>query len=124
MPPLKDTIGFTDKGPAIASPDEEKRLREFVNLKLAARATKSSVMKQTIPSSISVALFSPPSRKRPVSFPTTSAPSTRPFTTTLPISSTTTPPPSSLPEPSSWSATVSGACFPSRPIKMNSNPPS
>ena len=37
MPPLKDTIGFTDKGPAIASPDEEKRLREFVNLKLAAR---------------------------------------------------------------------------------------
>ena len=37
MPPLKDTIGFTDNGPAIASPDEEKRLREFVNLKLAAR---------------------------------------------------------------------------------------
>ncbi|MBL6922151.1 MAG: hypothetical protein ISR39_08290 [Akkermansiaceae bacterium] len=37
MPPLKDTIGFTDNGPAIASPDEEIRLREFVNLKLAAR---------------------------------------------------------------------------------------
>lgn len=34
---LKDTIGFTDDGPAIASPEEEKRLREFVNLKLAAR---------------------------------------------------------------------------------------
>lgn len=37
MPHLKDKIGFTDKGPAIASPDEENRLREFVNLKLAAR---------------------------------------------------------------------------------------
>ena len=37
MPNLKDKIGFTDKGPAIASPDEENRLREFVNLKLAAR---------------------------------------------------------------------------------------
>ncbi|MGJ8697364.1 MAG: hypothetical protein ACSHYF_13685 [Verrucomicrobiaceae bacterium] len=35
--PLKDTIGFTENGPAIASPDEENRLREFVNLKLAAR---------------------------------------------------------------------------------------
>lgn len=34
---LKDTIGFTKNGPAIASPDEEERLREFVNLKLAAR---------------------------------------------------------------------------------------
>ncbi|MBT8037429.1 MAG: hypothetical protein KJO21_07780 [Verrucomicrobiae bacterium] len=37
MHQLKDTIGFTDNGPAIASPEEEKRLREFVNLKLAAR---------------------------------------------------------------------------------------
>jgi hypothetical protein len=34
---LKDRIGFTPTGPAIASPDEENRLREFVNLKLAAR---------------------------------------------------------------------------------------
>jgi hypothetical protein len=34
---LKDTIGFTQNGPAIASADEEERLREFVNLKLAAR---------------------------------------------------------------------------------------
>jgi hypothetical protein len=34
---LKDTIGFTEIGPAIASPLEEERLREFVNLKLAAR---------------------------------------------------------------------------------------
>ncbi|MES2439454.1 MAG: hypothetical protein V4584_10325 [Verrucomicrobiota bacterium] len=37
MPNLKDKIGFTDNGPAIASPAEENRLREFVNLKLAAR---------------------------------------------------------------------------------------
>jgi len=37
MPNLKDRIGFTESGPAIASPDEENRLREFVNLKLAAR---------------------------------------------------------------------------------------
>ncbi|MBC8126638.1 MAG: hypothetical protein H8M99_05770 [Gloeobacteraceae cyanobacterium ES-bin-144] len=37
MPNLKDQIGFTHCGPAIASPDEENRLREFVNLKLAAR---------------------------------------------------------------------------------------
>ncbi|MEO8617501.1 MAG: hypothetical protein ABI600_20390 [Luteolibacter sp.] len=37
MPNLKDKIGFTDEGPAIASPAEENRLREFVNLKLAAR---------------------------------------------------------------------------------------
>ncbi|NQX02032.1 hypothetical protein HQ447_15345 [bacterium] len=37
MPNLKDKIGFTQNGPAIASPDEENRLREFVNLKLAAR---------------------------------------------------------------------------------------
>ncbi len=37
MPHLKDQIGFTNQGPAIASPDEENRLREFVNLKLAAR---------------------------------------------------------------------------------------
>jgi hypothetical protein len=37
MPNLKDSIGFTDQGPAIASPDEVQRLREFVNLKLAAR---------------------------------------------------------------------------------------
>ncbi len=37
MPKLKDQIGFTPQGPAIASPDEENRLREFVNLKLAAR---------------------------------------------------------------------------------------
>lgn len=37
MPNLKDKIGFTSQGPAIASPDEENRLREFVNLKLAAR---------------------------------------------------------------------------------------
>jgi len=37
MPQLKDSIGFTDQGPAIASPDEVLRLREFVNLKLAAR---------------------------------------------------------------------------------------
>ncbi len=37
MPHLKDRIGFTPSGPAIASPDEENRLREFVNLKLAAR---------------------------------------------------------------------------------------
>ncbi len=34
---LKDKIGFTDEGPAIASPAEENRLREFVNLKLATR---------------------------------------------------------------------------------------
>lgn len=34
---LKDTIGFTKSGPALASPEEESRLREFVNLKLAAR---------------------------------------------------------------------------------------
>jgi hypothetical protein len=37
MPNLKDKIGFTATGPAIASPAEENRLREFVNLKLAAR---------------------------------------------------------------------------------------
>jgi hypothetical protein len=37
MPNLKDRIGFTLDGPAIALPDEENRLREFVNLKLAAR---------------------------------------------------------------------------------------
>ncbi len=37
MPHLKDKIGFTENGPAIASPAEENRLREFVNLKLAAR---------------------------------------------------------------------------------------
>ena len=37
MPNLKDKIGFTENGPAIASPVEENRLREFVNLKLAAR---------------------------------------------------------------------------------------
>jgi phosphoenolpyruvate carboxykinase (diphosphate) len=37
MPNLKDKIGFTAEGPAIASPVEENRLREFVNLKLAAR---------------------------------------------------------------------------------------
>ncbi|MEO5913381.1 MAG: hypothetical protein ABIS50_04055 [Luteolibacter sp.] len=37
MPNLKDKIGFTANGPAIASPAEENRLREFVNLKLAAR---------------------------------------------------------------------------------------
>lgn len=37
MPNLKDQIGFTQKGPAISSPEEENRLREFVNLKLAAR---------------------------------------------------------------------------------------
>ncbi len=37
MPNLKDKIGFTENGPAIASPAEENRLREFVNLKLAAR---------------------------------------------------------------------------------------
>ena len=37
MPHLKDQIGFTQSGPAIASHDEENRLREFVNLKLAAR---------------------------------------------------------------------------------------
>ena len=37
MPNLKDKIGFTENGPAIASPTEENRLREFVNLKLAAR---------------------------------------------------------------------------------------
>ena len=34
---LKDSIGFTENGPAIASPAEENRLREFVNLKLATR---------------------------------------------------------------------------------------
>ena len=37
MPKLKDQIGFTKDGSAITSPDEENRLREFVNLKLAAR---------------------------------------------------------------------------------------
>ncbi len=37
MPQLKDTIGFTENGPALASPDEVQRLHEFVNLKLAAR---------------------------------------------------------------------------------------
>ncbi|MEX1115106.1 MAG: hypothetical protein WEB53_07645 [Akkermansiaceae bacterium] len=37
MPHLKDKIGFTAEGLAIASPAEENRLREFVNLKLAAR---------------------------------------------------------------------------------------
>ena len=37
MPNLKDKIGFTNNGPAIASPAEENRLREFVNLKLATR---------------------------------------------------------------------------------------
>lgn len=37
MPHLKDKIGFAHNGPAIASPEEESRLREFVNLKLAAR---------------------------------------------------------------------------------------
>jgi hypothetical protein len=37
MPNFKDSIGFTENGPAIASPAEENRLREFVNLKLAAR---------------------------------------------------------------------------------------
>ena len=34
---LKDRIGFTAQGPATSSADEENRLREFVNLKLAAR---------------------------------------------------------------------------------------
>ncbi|HUF63326.1 MAG TPA: hypothetical protein VMN36_14720 [Verrucomicrobiales bacterium] len=38
MPDLRDQIGFTAEGkPAIASPAEVTRLREFVNLKLAAR---------------------------------------------------------------------------------------
>jgi len=37
MPNLKDRIGFTADGPAVASPAEQDRLREFVNLKLAAR---------------------------------------------------------------------------------------
>ncbi|MES2997480.1 MAG: hypothetical protein V4733_11785 [Verrucomicrobiota bacterium] len=37
MPKLKDQIGFTPQGPAIDSPEEENRLREFVNLKLASR---------------------------------------------------------------------------------------
>lgn len=37
MNTLKDSIGFTDNGPAIASPAEENRLREYVNLKLATR---------------------------------------------------------------------------------------
>lgn len=38
VPDLKDKIGLTPDGnPALASPDEEIRLREFVNLKLAAR---------------------------------------------------------------------------------------
>ncbi len=37
MPHPKDQIGFSQNGSAIASPDEENRLREFVNLKLAAR---------------------------------------------------------------------------------------
>ncbi len=37
MPKLKGQIGFTKDGSAISSPDEENRLREFVNLKLAAR---------------------------------------------------------------------------------------
>jgi len=37
MPNLKDQIGYTRNGPAISSPDEESRLKEFVNLKLAAR---------------------------------------------------------------------------------------
>lgn len=40
MPNLKDKIGFTASGPALASPAEENRLREFVNLKLAARGYK------------------------------------------------------------------------------------
>ncbi|MEZ5301404.1 MAG: hypothetical protein R3F11_12255 [Verrucomicrobiales bacterium] len=35
--PLKDKIGFTEGRPALASPEEERRLREFVNLKLASR---------------------------------------------------------------------------------------
>ncbi|MFD2255106.1 hypothetical protein ACFSSA_00320 [Luteolibacter algae] len=37
MQTLKDRIGFTPEGPATSSVDEENRLREFVNLKLAAR---------------------------------------------------------------------------------------
>jgi hypothetical protein len=37
MANLKDKIGFTQNGPALASPAEVNRLREFVNLKLAAR---------------------------------------------------------------------------------------
>ena len=37
MSNLKDQIGFTDNGPSLADPEEEKRLREYVNLKLAAR---------------------------------------------------------------------------------------
>ncbi len=37
MPNLKDQIGFTQNGPALASKEEENRLREYVNLKLAAR---------------------------------------------------------------------------------------
>lgn len=37
MPHLKDQIGFSPQGPAIASAEEENRLREFVNLKLASR---------------------------------------------------------------------------------------
>jgi hypothetical protein len=37
MPLLKDKIGFSNNGPSIASAEEETRLREFVNLKLAAR---------------------------------------------------------------------------------------
>ena len=37
MPNLKDQIGFENGAAVIASPDEENRLREFVNLKLAAR---------------------------------------------------------------------------------------
>ncbi len=37
MPNLKDRIGFTSTGPAVASAADHNRLREFVNLKLAAR---------------------------------------------------------------------------------------
>jgi hypothetical protein len=37
MPNLKDQIGFADGRAIIASAEEETRLREFVNLKLAAR---------------------------------------------------------------------------------------
>ncbi len=37
MTNLKDQIGFANNGPVLASTEEESRLREYVNLKLAAR---------------------------------------------------------------------------------------
>ncbi|MFM7180391.1 MAG: hypothetical protein ACKO2G_02850 [Verrucomicrobiales bacterium] len=54
MPNLKDQIGFADGRAIIASEEEENRLREFVNLKLAARGHAIVETRKTTPFWISV----------------------------------------------------------------------